>query len=164
MTGSAKTPLLLRMTAGTAAALISLGLAACAPEPDVIPEGKPAAESTEEPSWPESAADDADKVTVLPDSFPAEAVALPSGAEIDNAGDRGEGAWFVVLRAASLESASEMLDQIALDGGFEVTEDSEAGDGGRNATLTTDGYVVNALTLVEGKQALLSLDISSTQI
>lgn len=164
MTGSTDRPSLLRLTAVISAAALTLGLAACAPEPDVAPTGKPAAGSStdaqNESSWPESDAADTEKVTMLPATFPGADVPLPANPEVDNAGERGEGAWFVVLRAASLEAASEMIDQIASDGVFTVSNDAETGDGGRSVTLSSDQYVIEALTLTEGTQALLSLDVT----
>ena len=164
MTGSANRTPLVRAVALLSTAAIALALSACAPEPDAMPEGKPNPEATAEPSWPEADAEDTDKNQMIPTTFPGAFVPLPAEPDVDNAGDRGEGAWFVVLRADSLEAASAMLDQIASDGAFTVTDDIETGDGGRSATLTVDGYVVHALTLTEGKQALLSLDVSNTQV
>ncbi|MBC9926703.1 MULTISPECIES: hypothetical protein [unclassified Leucobacter] len=164
MTGSANRTPLVRSAALLSAVVLALGLSACAPEPDAMPTGKSNPEATTEPSWPEADAEETDKNRMLPVTFPGAFVPLPANPDVDNAGERGEGSWFVVLRADSLDAASAMLDQIATDGAFTVTEDIETGDGGRSATLTVDDYVVHALTLTEGKQALLSLDVSNTQV
>jgi hypothetical protein len=153
-----------RVVATLAALALTAGLAACAPEPGVMPTGKQPEGTRTEPSWPESGDEQsAQKQVTLPDTFPNDRLSF-GDAVIDDAGERGEGTWFVVFRVDSLAAASALLDKIAMDDALVVVDDVEAGDGGRSVTLSAEGLQISALTLTEGTGALLSLDVSGTQL
>ncbi|GAA1319846.1 hypothetical protein ACFSWE_05595 [Leucobacter albus] len=154
----------------TTGALLALGLliaplAACAPEPGTVrPDGTDLTEKVEPEggSWPEENPDEAyAKSQALPDDFP-DAFAVPEQAIVDDAGSRGAGTWFVVLRAADAAAATALWDEIVAGGGFTVSDEIETGDGGRAATLTSPTLSVSAVTLpgTDGEM-LLSYDLTS---
>lgn len=153
-----------------AASLLALGLlvaplAGCAPEPgSVNPDGTDLTEKVEPEggSWQEENPDEAfAKSAELPEDFPS-GFAIPDSATIDDAGSRGHGSWFVVLRVPDAAAAATVWDEVVTSGGFTVSDDEETGDGGRSATLTSSELVVAAVTLQgEGDERLLSYDITS---
>lgn len=157
-------------TIRAAAGVLALGLlvgplAGCAPEPGTVrPDGTDLTEKVEPEggSWPEANPDEVfEKSQELPADFPAEFV-IPEGAVIDDAGSRAVGSWFVVLRASDAAVASALWDGVVAGGGFAVADETETGDGGRAATLTSATLSVAAVTLPsEDGGVLLSYDITS---
>ena len=161
---------------GLASATLLFGLTACAPEPgETGTTGQEAKERMEQEesgkggdagtgSWPEENPEDvSDKHTDLPETFPGEAFPIPEGATIDDTGERAEGQWFVVLRAADAAAADALWNEVVAGGGFAVADETETAEGGRAATLTTPGYSVGALTFPqEDGSVLLSYDIMQT--
>ena len=152
------------------AGVIALGLliaplTGCAPEPGTVsPDGSDLTEKVEPEggSWAEENPDEVyAKDTQLPEGFPAGFV-LPEGSVIDDAGSRGYGSWYVVLRAADAEAAETLWDAIVSEGGFTVSDDAATGDGGRSATLTTAAMTVQAVTMPaeDGDGTLLSYDLT----
>lgn len=165
------------VAAGLAAAGLVFGLAACAPEPgETGTTGQEAKERMEQQaeegkgadtgtgSWPEENPEDvSDKHTEIPESFPRDAFLIPEGAEIDDTGERGDGQWFIVFRAADAGASATLWDRVVAEGGFQVSEEAETSEGGRSATLTTPGYSVGALTFPqEDGSVLVSYDILKT--
>lgn len=179
-----------RVAAPVGVGLLLLGtLTACAPEPSAGgsssgsgASGAPETSKTDAPaqgsgekgsgekgsgdqgsgSWPEDDAGmDAPKQTALPVSFPVDRFIIPEGAVIDDAGERSDGEWFVVLRAPDQPSANAIWEAIVSAGGFTVVDPATGEDGGVSADLTSQTLEVSALTLPQADGAvLLSYDIS----
>ncbi|MCS3428364.1 hypothetical protein [Leucobacter aridicollis] len=152
-----------------AAGAIALGLAAtllagCAPEPDTVsPDGRDLTEKVEPEggSWAEPNPEEAyEKSAELPDDFPADFV-VPEGAVVDDAGSRGFGSWYVVLRAPDQDTANTLWDAVVTGSGFAASDEAETGDGGRTATLVSPALEVTAVTMSGDDGAvLLSYDIT----
>lgn len=179
-----------RVTAPIGVGLLLLGaLTACAPEPGAGgsdagsgTSGAPGTSETDAPaqgsgqkgsadkgsgeqgsgSWPEDDAGmDAPKQTALPVSFPVDRFIIPKGAVIDDAGERSDGEWFVVLRAPDQPSADATWDAVLSASGFAVVDPETGEDGGVSAELTSQTLEVSALTLPQPDgTVLLSYDIS----
>ena len=172
-------PIVRAAAAGFLASALLLGVSACAPEPEgtgttgqeakermVKEEEQGKGADTGSGSWPEKNPEDvSDKHVALPESFPGDAFIIPEGAKIDDTGERAEGQWFLVLRAADAAEADSLWDQVVSGSGFTVTEEAETAEGGRSATLTTPGFSIGALTFPqEDGTVLLSYDIMQTVI
>lgn len=146
-----------------AATLLVAPLVGCAPEPgtpgseEQIPKHEP-----DNNSWNEENPDEAyEKTTTLPDGFPAEFV-IPEGAKIDDAGSRGDGSWFLVLRAADRNSADQLWSEVIEAGSFAESDTVETSEGGTQATLVSGALDVTALRLPENDGAeLLSYEIAA---
>lgn len=153
------------------AALLTVSLASCAPEPDEIAGAKTKdqiAESdgsgdAEERGERAEIPDDAiQKHTELPEGFPSEAFPLPKGAVIDDTGERASGEWFVVLRAENAEEAEALWNGVIAGGGFEVSD--QAGDPQRDASATLRGSGLEVFALMlpqEDESVLLSYDLTA---
>ncbi|GAA1791605.1 hypothetical protein [Leucobacter iarius] len=162
-----------RVTAAVAAALcLSVALTACAPEPGAGTgsQDKPGNSSTKGgggdssgSSWSKPRHEpDITKQKTLPKGFPTDAFAVPKGATIDDAGERGPGVWFVVLSAKDRAAADALWAEVISTNGFAEQDAAETPEGGRSATLSNTRLTVQALTL-PGKDgaALLSYDLST---
>lgn len=151
------------LLAAAAAGLLLLAVVGCAPEP-----GERAGTSSEqnagdgEISWAESDPEgQGQKSTTIPESFPVESFALPDDAVVDDVGEREEGVWFIVLRAASAQEAAELWDAVIANNGFEVSEQEETSDGGVSASLENRTLIGAALTIPqEDGSVLLSYDLT----
>ena len=169
MIRSSQTHVASRPLRGVGAILLVLSLAACAPEPVKVT-GMPTkgVESpNSESSWsePTEEFDPSVKSTELPESFPQDAFPLPAAAVIDDAGARGDTAWFLVLRASDPVIAEQQWQEIVSMGAFSESEATETSDGGRTATLTSTALVVTALTLPQADgSVLLSFDLTATGV
>lgn len=147
-------------------------LVGCAPEPGVndvddtdsgIVSPDPAEKQEPEGgSWPEENPPEVfEKKQDIPDDFP-ETFVVPVDAVVDDAGTRGYGVWFLVLRAEDEAAANALWDAIVTDSGFVVSDESETTEGGRAATLTSDALAVQALTMPDADgSVLLSYDITA---
>lgn len=149
-----------RVLATVAAGAIALSaLTACAPEPEIAAPDDLTTQTEEETAWPDLE-QETPKVTELPADFP-EAFPVPADAEIYDAGSRDAATWFVVLKAADVQSAEALWSQVIADGNFEVTEAAETVEGGTSAILTSDKASVSAMTLPrEDGTVLMNYDIS----
>ena len=156
------------------AACLALGLliaplAACAPEPGSSDPGnsKPGTQTPgekEEPeggSWPEKNPDEVfEKHTELPADFPS-SFTIPEGAKIDDAGTRGVGVWYLVLRAGSTADADALWAGIVESNGFAVSDEFTTAEKGRAATLRGAVLSVTALTIPQSDgTVLISYDIT----
>ncbi|UOR03108.1 hypothetical protein MUN77_07380 [Leucobacter allii] len=169
-----------RWLAGACAALLLLPLAACAPEPDA---GAPrtsdpsdaasaggaagAADGDAEKggtggSWQEQTDEEQlERNVELPESFPSEAFAVPEGATVWETGARGADEWFLVLRAADAATAEAWWQSVIDASGFVVGASGTTPEGGRTASLASDGLTAEALLLPEADgSVLLSYDIA----
>ncbi|MBK0421327.1 hypothetical protein JD292_04470 [Leucobacter sp. CSA2] len=164
-----------RLIAGAGALVLAAGLAACAPEPGTgggdSGKGKGGAGQTSEEqkgnsegtgSWPEQNKPEVtEKQLELPASFPKDQFVIPDGAKIDDTGERSEGQWYLVLRAADRSAADTLWDQVVAKGGFTASNEAKTADGGRSAALSSPALSVDALTLPQSDgSVLLSFDIS----
>lgn len=163
------------LTAAVALSLLALPLAGCAPEPGTVradgtsatekPDGTPLTEKTEPEhgNWQEPNPEEAlQKQQELPAGFP-EAFTLPSGAQIDDAGERSPGSWYVVLKAQDQPAADALWEAVITTNSLATSEESETSDG-RSATLSGPGLRVMALTLPDDDGGvLLSYDVSVAQ-
>lgn len=102
-----------------------------------------------------------EKSEELPSDFPLGAAPIPDSALVDDAGTRGEGRWFVVLRTDSISAANGLLAEIVSGGQFsEVTSDTQE-DGGVLADYESTTLKVNALTFVDSEgRALVNLEVA----
>lgn len=146
------------------AAVVAVG---CAPEPGTIAgqADKGSSQPNGESSWgtPTEDFDAEAKTTELPASFPTDLFPLPASAVIDNVGERGEGTWFVVLRASDQAAADALWQEIVTLGGFTAGVTSETTEGGIAAELTSAALVVTAVTIPQGDgTVLVSYDLSRT--
>lgn len=138
-----------RWIAPALAALLVLGLAACAPEPVAGQGGKDADPDQHESSWeqPNDEVDVYARQTELPESFPTEQFPLPEGATVYDTGERGEGVWFVVLLAEDEAESVRLWDDVVRLGGFQISDEVETSEGGQAANLTSTTLRVSALTI-----------------
>lgn len=162
-----------RIAAAAGALVLIAGLAACAPEPghggvdgdqtakDRLTQG-PNGEESGTGSWPEKNRPEVTAKHVdLPGSFPKNEFVVPEGAAIDDTGERGEGQWFLVLRAADADAAGKLWDQVISSGKFTTSNEEKTADGGRSASLTSPTLAVQVLTLPQSDgSVLLSYDLS----
>ena len=154
-----------RALVGASAVILALSVAGCAPEPaEIAGQPEKGSETTNpESSWSQPTDDfDADaKTTELPDTFPREQFPLPAEAVIDDAGARGDSAWFVVLRAADATEAAVFWSEIVALGGFTESDVSETSEGGRASTLSSAALSVVAVTIPQDDgTVLLSFDLT----
>ena len=151
---------------------LPLSLAACAPEPGAGSgsQDKPGNSSTKGgggdasgSSWSKPKHEpDITKQKTLPSGFPKDAFAIPAGAKIDDAGERGPGVWFVVLSAKDRAAADALWAQVISTNGFAEQDATATPEGGRSATLSNTRLSVQALTLPGDDGAvLLSYDLST---
>lgn len=138
-----------------AAGSLALSLSACAPEPgETAGQAGKGTEPTQTQQVPEEATR---KHTELPESFPADEFRIPAGAVIDDAGERGEGAWFLVLRADDEGSADELWAAVIAENSLTEAEDPDSG----LVRLSGASLTAEALRLPgEGGAVLLSYDIA----
>ena len=101
-----------------------------------------------------------EKTATLPDSFPLGDVPLPQDIRIDNAGERADGSWFVVVRSTSMDAAGAEMDALAAEGQFSVDEIQPLSATGFQRTLTRDAITVEALGYLDGDVPFVSLDIT----
>lgn len=166
-------PRRLTVTLATALCLtVPLALSACAPAPGTHggAQDTPGSSSTKGgggdssgSSWSKPKHEpDITKQKTLPKGFPTEAFALPKGATIDDAGERGPGVWFVVLSAKDRAAADALWAEVIAINGFTEQDPSDTPEGGRSATLSSPQLTVQALTLPgDGGTVLLSYDLSA---
>lgn len=151
---------------------VPLAFTACAPEPGAggASQDKPGNSSTKGgggdssgSSWSKPKHEpDITKQKTLPKGFPTEAFAVPKGATIDDAGERGPGVWFVVLSTKDRAAADALWAEVISTNGFAEQDAAETPEGGRSATLSNTRLTVQALTLPsEGGAVLLSYDLST---
>lgn len=149
--------------------LLVAPLAACAPEPGAAQSQQ---EKTTDPSkkqepeggsWPEKNPDEVyEKHTEIPADFPAEFV-VPQGADIDDAGARGGGVWYLVLRATDAADADALWNDVIAEGSFTASDELTTAEGGRAATLTGATLRITAMTLPQSDgSVLVSYDITRT--
>lgn len=136
--------------------LLTLGVAGCSTAPGDGGE-KPPAQGSGEGDWGQSEepTDETPEVVELPAGFPSEEFVLPEDAVLQDAGERGPGNWFVVLRAADVTQADEWWAFIVEAGAFTVQDEIVAVDGGREATLVGGTLTVGALTITEDDGSIL---------
>ena len=145
--------------------VLAVGLAACAPEPGQgnDPGTSPGSgEGTGSGSGGDTSDQDDPglKAHELPAGFPSDNFAIPEDAVIDDAGERGPGSWYVVLRADDAPQADDWWTQIAGSSGFEVRGEEPSDDGGRSAKLISPNLSVLALTIPQADgSVLLSYDL-----
>ncbi|GEM_PF-1570606 len=148
---------------------LALGLAACAPEPDLQPgteaghTDKDSQTVNPETSWGNQSVPETEAQTTLPESFPSASFALPDGATIINTGERGTGQWFVVLRAKDDAQAQEWWQSVISSSGFEANDEGETTEGGIVATLQNPSLSVQAMTIPQADGSVqLSYDLQDT--
>lgn len=164
-----------RAAALLTAALIVLPLSACAPEPGTgsVPEevagsgGKDTGDGETDENgagWGEQdAATELPKATTLPDSFPKDRFAVPDGAVIDDAGERTETSWFVVLRAAEAATADVLWQAIIVNNELTAGETVTTAEGGVSAQLSGAGVTALGMTIPQPDgSVLLSYDVETT--
>src|SRR5690606_30279279 len=100
-----------------------------------------------------------EKTPTLPSSFPSGEVPIPNSAVIDNAGERANGSWFVVLKYPALSDAHEGLADITENGAFTVVS-ADQGDTDFTSTLEKGSLTVEALGFEDGSASYLNLDVS----
>lgn len=159
---------------GVVAAFVLAGaLVSCAPEPGDTAETGPSAgtwskeeladgKGGDEGSWTEENPDGVgEKSAELPASFPKGSFVIPEGTVIDDAGERSDSGWFVVLRSNDGASGALLWTQVIDESGFEAT-DVTAGESNETfATLTSATLVVDALMIPqEDGGVLLSYEVS----
>ncbi|MEB4616033.1 hypothetical protein [Leucobacter sp. M11] len=134
----------------------ALALSGCAPEPGSADgsgtpagvDGGTAPESVQPPVEGETKPEigpEPTKTAELPASFPTDLVPLAADAVIDDAGERGAGLWFAVLRYPDAAAANAALDALIEAGGFAVLSDESGLPGERTAQLETAQVQVSAL-------------------
>ncbi len=144
-------------------ALLAFGIAGCAPEPMAGSHVKGEDPAKEDQSW--SQIDDQDdpelKSKELPEGFPSDEFTLPSGAVIDDAGQRGDRIWFVVLKPANETEGEQWWDSIIDTNGFTVRDEEPTTNGGTSATLASNMLTVTATSIHDEADGsvLLSYDI-----
>lgn len=157
------------LLAAALAGLLAVSLSSCAPEPDEIA-GATTKEQIAKGKTPDDAGQRAEvpdealqKQATLPAGFPSNSFPLPNGAVIDDAGERGAGVWFVVLRAKDAVQASTQWSAIISDGGFELTDaQGDPASANASATLRNDKLDVFALMLPQDDgSVLLSYDLTA---
>lgn len=158
-----RTLLVRTSTAAMAAVLLTVGLVSCAPEPMAGDHIKGEEPREEDRSW--SQIDDQDdpalKSAELPEGFPTNEFALPEGGVIDDAGQRGDRVWFLVLKAPDSETAEAWWQSIIESNGFVVRDDEQGEDGSASAVFASDRVTTSALRIPEPDgSVLLSFDIT----
>lgn len=174
------------LASGVAVGLV-IALSACAPEPEdgdarsadtplisvrdsAVPFGDEGrqleGESTETLPKDEGILDgrqpvELEKSEELPSDFPLAAAPIPDSAIVDDAGTRGEGRWFVVLRTDSITAANDLLAEVVAGGELlEVTAETQE-DGGVLADYESSTLIVNALTFMDSEgRALVNLEVT----
>ncbi|WP_024355900.1 hypothetical protein [Leucobacter chironomi] len=150
------------------AGLLAVSLASCAPEPDEIAGAKSKeqianGEETEDPGQRAQVPEEAlQKQAELPAGFPSDRFPLPKDAVIDDAGERGAGVWFVVLRAKDAAQASTQWSAIISAGGFEAADQQgDPASADASAMLRSASLEAFALMLVQDDgSVLLSYDLT----
>ena len=143
--------------------VLIFGLVACAPEPGNEAGAINKAEETVSPEtqW-DQANEDAEKRTAsLPETFPTDDFALPVGATIFDAGERGPDSWYLVLSAADAAAAQTVWSEVISLNGFKVSDEATAVDDGITATLT--GLTLSTAAVTQPLQdgsVLLNYDIT----
>lgn len=102
-----------------------------------------------------------EKSHALPSSFPVSDVPIPATAQIDNAGERSNGSWFVVLKYDSLADAKAGFDELATSGSFTIVSE-DGSDIDFSSTLEKDSLTVEVLGFTDEVAAYLNLDVSVT--
>ena len=155
---------LVKSVLGTAiSAALVLGVTACAPEPGEAAGSidKETQTTSPETEWGGQDQPEEELQTTLPESFPTDVFVLPEGITIYNAGERGTGQWFLVLRAADAAAASALWDSIVSANGFTVSDEVETTEGGVSATLNSVTLTVQALTIPQKDgSVLVNYDLS----
>lgn len=143
-----------RWSAVSITALLMVTLTACAPEPIAGSPDKTGETPNAETEWGGAGTDEYQPTTELPDSFPSELFALPSGAHVVDTGERGDQQWFVVLQAESPQAADEIWNEIIERNQLTVSGEDETSEGGRVATLSNISISVEALTIPKAEGAV----------
>ncbi|WP_336659379.1 hypothetical protein [Leucobacter sp. USHLN153] len=101
------------------------------------------------------------KSAEVPESFPSDRFVIPSGAVVDDAGERSETEWFIVFRAPDRATGDSVWQAVAAQSGL-VAESSEAGDDGSVSTAYRgNGLVADALLIPQDDgTVLLSYDLA----
>ena len=164
-----------RLWGAAAMVLIATSLVSCAPEPGATtpPDtsaGTPSKEELAEgkggagDSWSEENPEGVgEKTADLPESFPSDAFVIPEGTVIDDAGERSQSEWFVVLRAEDSRAGAMLWARVINLSAFKAT-DLTAGEAGEtfatltNATLTADAMMIPR----DDDGVLLSYEVSLT--
>lgn len=162
-----------RVWGAAAMVLIATSLVSCAPEPgdSTSPNATAGTPSKEEiaegkggdnDSWSEENPEGVgEKSADLPETFPGDAFVIPDGTVVDDAGERSQTEWFVVLRAEDSGSGATLWTQVINESAFEAT-DLTAGEAGEtfatltNATLTADAMMIPQ----DDDSVLLSYEVS----
>lgn len=145
------------------AAVLVFGVAACAPEPGEAAGSidKETQTTSPETQWGGQDQPEEELQTTLPASFPSDAFALPEGVTIYNAGERGTGQWFLVLRTADAAAATALWDSVVAANTFTVSDEVETTEGGVSATLNSAMLTAQALTIPqEDGSVLVNYDIA----
>lgn len=153
-----RTHALVKSVLGAAvAAMIVLGTSACAPEPGEAAGSidKETQTTSPETEWGGQDQPEEELQTTLPESFPTDVFVLPEGITIYNAGERGTGQWFLVLRAADSAAATALWDSIVTTNSFAVSDEVETTEGGISATLNSAALNVQALTIPQEDGSVL---------
>lgn len=102
----------------------------------------------------------APKNTSLPSSFPSDAVPLPREAQVYDAGERGAGAWFVVLKYPTLNDARAAVDTLVAAGDFTASQD----DGDTETiiqVLDSPLVSVDVFAYLDDGNALVNFEVAS---
>ena len=159
-----------RVLAAIVAALLAIGVSACAPEPgdsEVIAGqgGKGSDPAQQESSWsqPDPGFEAEQRQTTLPEGFPVADFPIPDDAVIYDAGATSSG-WFVVLRAAeAAEAQAEWESIIALSSLSPLGEaqQTSAEEGGLWLELESDTFTGLAMMIPQPDgSALLSYELT----
>lgn len=135
--------------AGAAGIALVCALTGCAPEPGEVAgnTGKGEEVINPETEWGGHTVIEETPVTVLPDSFPSDRFALPTGAVIQNTGESSESSWFVVLVAEDRAAADALWQEMIDANGLLAVEESENEVGGNVATFEATGLEVFAMMI-----------------
>lgn len=95
----------------------------------------------------------------LPATFPLEAVPIPPDSIIDDAGERSETEWFVVVRTTSLAAANEVVRSITQAGDFTLESEEVNDDGGLSQEFVSERARISSLTFLDGSTGFANLEV-----
>ena len=149
--------------AAMATVMLTVGLVACAPEPMAGDHLKGEEPREEDRSW--SQIDDQDdpalKSAELPEGFPVDEFRFPEDGIIDDAGQRGDRVWFLVLKAPDGETADAWWQSVIESNGFVVRDEEHDDEGSASAVFASDQVTATVLRIPEPEgSVLLSFDIT----
>lgn len=152
-----------RLLSATAIIIGSLTtLSACQPEPAGVESLKGEGDVTQqvegETTWGDDEGPEYVPNVNLPETFPKDAIPLPSGDIVDT-GERAPGVWFVNIKVPDAAAVDAALSQLQA-AGFAMKSDTAAGKD-RAVTLENERYDINFLSIAGDGTITLSYDITT---